>query len=68
VMHLVVLRDEYDVRSAGLLDVGAGSGVEIKVLVVAVAVGSDDGVEAHGVVEARLDIDRCRAAQHGRSR
>ena len=53
---LALLRDEEDVRAAGFLDLGAGLGVEIDVLVVALLVRVYDVVEAHRVVQTCLDV------------
>ena len=54
--ELAVLGDEDEVGAAGLFHLGAGGGVEVHVFSVALAMGVHDGVEAHGVVEASLDV------------
>ena len=51
-----VLLHEQDVGTTGLLDIGAGLGVEIQVLGIALAVSLHRGLQGHGVVEAGLDV------------
>ena len=51
-----VLLHEQDVGATGLLDIGAGLGVEIQVLGIALAVSFHRGLKGHGVVEASLDV------------
>ena len=54
--QLAVLGDENHVGAAGLLDVGAGSGIHVDVLVVALLMGVHNVVKAHGVVQTGLHI------------
>jgi len=54
--ELAVLGDEDEVGAAGLFHLGAGGGVEIHVFGIALTMSVHDGVEAHGVVEACLDV------------
>ena len=51
-----VLLHEQDVGATGLLDIGAGLGVEIQVLGIALAMSLHRGLKGHGVVEAGLDV------------
>ena len=63
-----VLLHKQDVGATGLLDIGAGLGVEIQVLGIALAVSLHRGLEGHGVVEAGLDVAgavRCSAVVLG---
>ena len=48
--------NEQDVGATGLLDVGAGLGVQVEIVGIALGVGLDGGLEAHGVVQAGLDV------------
>lgn len=52
----IVLRDEKEIGSAGFFDSGACRRVKVHVLVEAFLVGRDYSVEAHCVVESRLDV------------
>ena len=54
--HQGVALDEDDVGAAGLLDVGAGGGIQVDVLVIALLVGIHDGIQAHGIVQTCLDM------------
>ena len=49
-----VALDENHVGSAGFLDMGAGGGIQIDVLVIALLVGVHNVVQAHGIVQSRL--------------
>ena len=51
-----ILLHEQDVSATGLLDIGAGLGVEIQVLGITLAVSLHRGLQGHGVVEAGLDV------------
>ncbi len=51
-----ILFHEQDVGATGLLDIGAGLGVEIQVLGIALAMGLHRGLKGHGVVQAGLDV------------
>ena len=54
--ELAVLRDEQEVRAARLFDVRARRGIEEHVLVKAVLMREDVRIEAHGVIQAGLDV------------
>ena len=54
--NFIVFCDKEEVRAACLLDFGSGCGVKIHVLVETVAVCFHDGVHAHCIVKARLDV------------
>ena len=54
--QVALLVDEEDVGAAGLLNIGARLAVEVHVLGVALGVSLHAGLEAHGVVEAGLDV------------
>ena len=53
---LIVLCDEQEVRSAGLLDLRSGRCVEVHIFIIALTVRIHDRVQAHRVVQAGLDV------------
>ena len=54
--QVAVLGDEEDVGAAGFLDLGAGCRIQVDIFSEAPVVGVHDGVQAHGIVEAGLDV------------
>ena len=51
-----VFGDEDEVCSAGLLDLGSGSSIQVHVLIEALAMCLHDGIKAHSIVQACLDV------------
>ena len=50
------LVDEQNVGATRLFNIGAALGIEVQVLGIASCVGLDTGLDAHGVVQAGLDV------------
>ena len=47
---------EQEVGTAGLLDLGAGCGIQVHILIKALLMRIHDGMKAHGIVQTCLDM------------
>ena len=53
---LIVLCHKDKVGSAGFLHFRAGRGIQIHIFIKSVCMGSHNGMQAHGIVQSRLDV------------